>query len=82
MRGMMGVSSDPFGDLSDSLEFSEARVAAFLFSNSILSLSLFQFRLALLTGQVNPTKASDAKERRRGWVAGIVGLGSRVVYGF
>lgn len=35
MRGIIGVSNEPFGDLSDSVEFNEANVADFLFSNSI-----------------------------------------------
>lgn len=38
-RGIMGVSMVPFGDLSGSGEVIDASVAAFLFSNSIVSLS-------------------------------------------
>jgi hypothetical protein len=30
------VSNEPFGDLSDSVEFNEANVADFRFSNSIV----------------------------------------------
>lgn len=40
-RGMIGVSIVPLGDLSGSAELMEAKVAAFLFSNSILSSSFF-----------------------------------------
>lgn len=36
MRGMIGVSNEPLGDLSDSAEFNEARVDDFRFSNSIV----------------------------------------------
>ena len=37
-RGTMAASNDPFGDLSDSVELSEANVAAFLSSSLQFSL--------------------------------------------
>ena len=36
MRGMMGMSKVPFGDLSGSVEVNEDSVAAFLLSNSMV----------------------------------------------
>lgn len=48
-RGMMGVSIAPLGDLSGSGEFMEAKVAAFLLSNSI-------FLLLLLACLLSPSR--------------------------
>ena len=55
MRGMIGMSNVPFGDLSVSVEPSDANVAAFRLSNSI-----FFFLLTLLSSvcSKNPLKIS------------------------
>lgn len=45
----MAASNDPFGDLSDSVELSEANVAAFLFSpnlNEFFFLSCKKYKTA------------------------------------
>lgn len=39
---MIGVSTVPFGDLSVSSDLSDASVAAFLFSNSIVVVQFLQ----------------------------------------
>ena len=54
MRGRMGVSNVPFGDLSVSEDASDASVAAFLFSNSILSCHTS-------SEKQNPSKPSSKK---------------------
>lgn len=48
---MIGVSTVPFGDLSVSSDLSDASVAAFLFSNSIVLVQFLQ----------NPPKLSQAE---------------------
>lgn len=56
MRGMMGVSNVPFGDLSVSVEDSEARLDAFLFSNSIVAC----FVVSELQRVVKPNKTKTS----------------------
>lgn len=51
---MMGVSKEPLGDLSASLELSEANVNAFLLSKSILFFSHLYHSFLLSFGSKNP----------------------------
>lgn len=55
-RGMIGVSIVPLGDLSGSGELMEAKVAAFLFSNSILSFFFFFLFSGLFLSPLFPWK--------------------------
>lgn len=79
-RGMMGVSREPLGDLSDWEEEREAKVAAFLFSNSMpMSLCFVCFRTCLLKTARTGTYKSP-KARRKGQFRDIILCFSQEVF--